>query len=262
MDIPILQAENLKQYSSLRHCFTTRLGGTSREPRFSSLNLGVKTEDTRSCIHANFDAIRERMGFTDIVLANQEHTDTVRVVNRSDAGRGLTIPLFPEGVDALVTNTPNLALGVVYADCVPVLLYDPVKSAIGAVHSGWRGTVARIAVKAAQMLCHTYGSRPETIVAAIGPSIRQCHFETGLEVAQEFKAAYGGFFSEITQIRGDKAYIDMQSAVAHDLREYGLRDVGDLALCTVCRNDTFFSHRCGDGGRMCALIEMISEERK
>lgn len=262
MDIPILQAENLKQYSSLCHCFTTRLGGTSREPRFSSLNLGVKTEDARSCIHANFDAIRERVGFTDIVLANQEHTDTVRVVNRSDAGRGLTIPLFPEGVDALVTNTPNLALGVVYADCVPVLLYDPVKSAIGAVHSGWRGTVARIAVKAAQMLCHTYGSRPETIVAAIGPSIRQCHFETGLEVAQEFKAAYGGFFSEITQIRGDKAYIDMQSAVAHDLREYGLRDVGDLGLCTVCRNDTFFSHRCGDGGRMCALIEMISEERK
>ena len=238
------------------HAFTTRLGGVSSAAGYDTLNLGIKTDD--ECVRGNYDIIQKELNIRHIVLCNQEHTTTVLPVTMTEDGIGLTRPLFSFGVDALITAERNLTLGIFYADCVPILLHDPVAGAIGAVHSGWRGTADKIITTAVMKMSEEYKSDPGNIRAAIGPCIQACHFETDGAVRDEFTAAYGDFFPRMSKEAGEKTFIDMPAGVRHDLMACGVlqENIRTIADCTVCRNDRLFSHRCGDGGRMAGFITL------
>ena len=153
------------------HCFTTRFGGVS-EGYLASLNLGIHRGDEPENVRKNYEILGEALEFDieDLVFTRQTHTNIVRVVDGSNCGEGLERDVVPE-CDALVTNTPGVALAAFTADCTPILLHDPVTGAVGAVHAGWRGTVADIAGNAVRAMGESFGSRPEDIRAAIGPNI-------------------------------------------------------------------------------------------
>jgi len=248
----IYKSENI----SVPHAFTTRLGGVSVRAGYDTLNLGIKTDD--EFMRKNYDIVRGELDIEHIVLCNQEHTTTVLSVTMAEDGVGLTRPLFPFGVDALITDVENLTLGIFYADCVPILLYDPVRRAIGAVHSGWRGTVDKIIVVAVTKMREAYDSDPKNIRAAIGPCIQMCHFETDGDVKNEFALSFKDFFPHMSRNSGDKTFIDMPAGVRRDLVGCGVLDgnINTINECTVCSNDRLFSHRCGDGGRMAAFITL------
>lgn len=237
---------------SVPHVFTTRLGGVSDEGRFSSLNLGLNTEDEH--FRENYKIVKRAMGFDKIVFAKQTHTANVEVVDESFAAD--CKPSFDYGVDGLVTNRPGLALCVFTADCVPVLLYDPKKQVIGAVHSGWRGTVGKISVNAVRVMKERFGCRAEDISAFIGPSIGKCCFEIGGDAAAMFEASHREDYVRLCKPCGDKFFADVAGFVECDLRRCGVREIERSDVCTKCRSDLLFSHRSGDGGRQCAFIMM------
>lgn len=234
------------------HIFTSRLGGVSKEKQFESLNLGVNTTDPY--YRENYEIVKNAMGFDKIVFTKQLHTGVVEAVDEKNAADFKNS--FDHGVDGVVTNCKNLTLCVFTADCVPILLYDPVKEVIGAVHSGWRGTVKKISVKAVRLMEEKFGCSPKNIIAAIGPSIGKCCFEIGEDTAEMFKASHPAVFGDLIKPCGEKYYADVAGFAEYDLKMCGIEKTDRSAVCTKCRNDLLFSHRCGDGGRQCGFIMM------
>lgn len=243
---------DIENSGGIKHMFTTRMGGVSRGA-LSSLNLGVGRSEPFENIMENYKRACGAISadYTKCVLAKQTHTTNIRIVTADDAGKGLCRVSDIRDTDGLVTNLKNIPLVIFYADCVPILLYDPQRRAVAAVHAGWRGTAGRIAENAVNIMRDTFGCNPGDIYAAIGPSICKRHFETGLETAEYFKDF------DITY-KNDKAYIDLWQVNAEILRGCGLKHINIAGLCTVCNTDMFFSHRgCGsDTGRM-ALITYL-----
>lgn len=240
----------LSKEPGIRHCFSTRLGGVSEGP-YRSLNLGLSTGDERESVLQNIRLLCDAAGFrmASLVFTKQVHGDRVESVTTGDRGAWLFKKARYEEADALVTNQPGVALAGFFADCVPVLLYDPKTPALGVAHAGWRGTVKRIAAKAVQKMASEYFSDPCDILAAVGPSIHPCCFEVGKEVADEF-------FREFPQdgIVGQKAgrfYCDLPKANAATLLGAGLleENISLSGLCTKCRHDEFYSHRASGGRR-------------
>lgn len=238
------------------HIFTTRLGGVSTEKPYCSLNLGVNTADDK--YRQNYEIVKRAMGFDKIVFAKQLHTDVVEVVNENNVADCKNS--FDYGVDGIITDRKNIALCVFTADCVPVLLYDTVKKVIGAVHSGWRGTVQKIAKNAVTKMNHEFGCEPENIIAAIGPSIGKCCFEIGEDAAEMFQNSHEEIYENLVKPCGEKYYADVAGFIEYDLRELGVSKIDRSDACTKCRNDIFFSHRCGDLGRQCAFIMMREDK--
>ena len=156
------------------HGFATRLGGVSTGP-YAQLNLGITRPDERAAVRENYHRFCAAIGadVTSLVMTHQVHEDTIRQATQADVLDDLLDPLDYQA-DGLLTNQPGLCLTIYYADCIPVLLYDPVHRAIAAVHSGWRGTSLGIAPQAVAKMTALYGSDPGDILAAIGPGIGPC----------------------------------------------------------------------------------------
>ena len=257
---PLLTASNLSGLCDIRHGFTTREGGVS-EGYLSSLNLGPDRGDDPERVAENFRRVCRALGTTPdrIVRTRQEHTNIVRAVGEADAGKGITKHRDPGGYDGLVTDTPGLVLSVYVADCVPVLIADPVRRAIGAVHSGWRGTVARIAKEAIRMMETLYGTDPKDLICAIGPSIGKECYEVSADVAEQFLSEFppaenGVGAEEIAAKRPekeDKYLLDLKAANRRVLREAGVPagQIETLPYCTCCEPEKFFSHRATEGKR-------------
>ncbi|MBE7025689.1 MAG: peptidoglycan editing factor PgeF [Ruminococcaceae bacterium] len=230
---------------------TTRAGGVS-EGHFASLNLGLRTNDTRENLEENVRRLCTAFAAepAQVVATRQEHEATVRRVGRADAGIGIIRPPFSEGVDGLITDEPEMPLLAFFADCVPVLFCDPETKAVGVCHSGWRGTVQKIAAVTVREMEKAFGSRPKNIRAAIGPHIGPCCFMVDAPVYEAFSEAFpaqGGF----ARPEGEKYYIDLSAAVEHTLREAGIEEITNMHTCTACRWETFFSHRRTGGKRGC-----------
>jgi len=234
-----LSAENIPA----PHCFTTRKGGVSTG-YLESLNLGTHRGDDMANVLENCRILGEAVGFSreQLVLSHQTHTDIVLAVDESHRGAGLTKDRLPE-CDALITNTPGVALAVFSADCTPILLYDPVTGAVGAVHAGWRGTAAQIAGKTVEAMARHYGCRPEDLQAAIGPNIAQCCFATDEDVPQALRQAYGNAVDSAIEKRGEKYYIDLKAVNALCLKNAGVQSIAISDHCTYCRQDLYWSHR-------------------
>ncbi|MBQ7340567.1 MAG: peptidoglycan editing factor PgeF [Oscillospiraceae bacterium] len=234
-----LVAENI----SAPHGFTTRFGGVS-SGYLDSLNIGTRRGDDPQNVLKNYEILGQELGFVpeELVLTRQTHTDIVLAVDESHKGSGLFLPDLPE-CDGLITNTPGVGLVVFTADCTPILLWDKLTGAVGAVHAGWRGTAAQIGAKAVKMMEEHYGSRPEDICAAIGPNIGPCCFETDADVPEAMIAAFGEEAKEHIRQKGEKYYVNLKELNALSLRRAGVQSIEISKECTACRPDKFWSHR-------------------
>ncbi|MGX8699390.1 MAG: peptidoglycan editing factor PgeF [bacterium] len=230
----------------VRHGFLTRLGGVS-EGIYASLNLRCASEDAPERVRENYRRVRAAFGAEKLVFSHQIHETTVRLVTGADVRE----PYAPAAWDAdgLITTEPGLALVIFTADCVPILLCDPVEGIVAAVHAGWRGTAGDICGRAVEAFAHL-GSRPENLRAAIGPSIDYAHFETGPEVRE-------AILRELTE---DSAWVRPSEREGHfyvnlsevNRRLLARRGVGKIALSpdsTFTRPELYWSHRYTNGRR-------------
>ncbi|MBQ3216391.1 MAG: peptidoglycan editing factor PgeF [Oscillospiraceae bacterium] len=243
------------------HCFSTRYGGVS-EGDLASLNLGIHRGDCPKNVLENYRILGQQVGFEakQTVFTRQIHSDIIERVGKKERGRGLIFPVS-HGCDGLITNERGVALTVFSADCTPVLLYDPVAQAIGAVHAGWRGTAAGIAGKAADKMVREFGCRPENIRAAIGPCISQCCFETDADVPDAMRSSFGTAAEEFIRPHGEKYYVNLKGLNALALRSSGVVQVDIAHECTACQPHRFWSHRrVGNQRGSLAAIIMLEEK--
>lgn len=250
---PYLSYPILEQTGMVEHCFSTRLGGVSRG-MFASLNLSFTRGDDRLAVEENFRRVSKVMNgqIGDFVLSDQTHTTNVRRVGREDAGKGITRGRGYADVDGLITDEPGLVLSTFYADCVPLYFVDVKKRAIGLSHSGWRGTVSRMGRATLAAMRREFGTQPEDIVCAIGPSICQDCYEVSADVAEAFMREFSGYEEEILRDKGNGKYqLDLWRANEIVLLQAGMKQehLSVTDVCTCCNPQILFSHRASRGKR-------------
>lgn len=231
------------------HAFSTRFGGVS-SGHLSSLNLGTHRGDAPENVWENYRILGAAVGFApeQTVFTKQQHTAIVRRVGAADRGTGL-LREQTAVCDGLITNEPDVALCCFGADCATILLYDPVHRAVGAVHSGWRGTAQGIAREAVLAMERAFGSNPADIRAAIGPSIGQCCFETDEDVPKAMLASLGAEAEAHIEQRGEKYFVDNKALCRLWLLRAGVRQIDLSCDCTRCQPDRFWSHRAAGNAR-------------
>lgn len=267
MTAAFVQAAGLRELRGIVHAFSTRQGGVSRPP-FATLNLGQSVGDDPAAVEENRRRFFGAFGIDvdRVVRARQVHGDGVLRVDAGLASRaGFPRCLLDEraGFDALMTDLPGFALAVSTADCLPILIHDPVRRAVAAVHAGWRGTVQRIAARAIAAMGDAYGTDPSDCRVAIGPGIRRCCFEVDAAVTEALAAALPSWTRYATLNRPGHWLLDLAAVNRALLEDRGVRPdrIEDVGLCTSCRNDLFFSHRAEKGrtGRMTNFIVLTAD---
>ena len=258
----ILHTSTLLEGQGAVHAFTTRPGGVSQGV-YASLNLAKGRGDDMANVRENYRRVTTALGvdMDKLVFTNQVHGDLVRPVTAADAGKGLDRPVDYEA-DGLMTDVPGLVLAAFTADCIPILLFDPVEKVVAAVHAGWRGTALGIAARAVEGMAAQYGCKGENIRAAIGPGISQCCFETHADVPNAMTAALGSAALPFIRDRGDGKFgVDLKGLNTLWLTRAGLR-AGHMDIspdCTMCQRDKYWSHRYtkGERGSQAALIALM-----
>lgn len=236
------------------HGFSTRLGGVS-EGIYSSMNLSFTRGDKEEAVKENYRRISSAMGVAmeNIVTSDQTHTANVRRVTEEDRGNGITKPRPYKDVDGMITNVPGIVLATFYADCVPLYFVDPVQKAIGLSHSGWRGTVSKIGKITVEKMSEEYGTRPEELYAAVGPSICQKCYEVSEDVAEEFRRAFDPKYWNTLFYKKEngKYQLNLWEANRIVLLESGIPEdhISMPNLCTCCNPEFLFSHRASKGKR-------------
>lgn len=253
----------LENVGMVRHLFSTRLGGVSKGI-YASMNLSYTRGDDKKAVDENFRRIAEIFETTPgrIVCSKQTHTTNVRIVTEEDCGKGVIYPADYDDVDGLVTNVPGIVLCTSYADCVPLYFADPKHKAIGLGHSGWRGTVNRMGEKMLKTMQDAFGTEPEDVITAIGPSICKDCYEVGEEVAEMFRKCFEGEWKTLlTEGRKEGKYqLDLWEANKRVLLGAGILEehLAMTDLCTCCNSEYLFSHRASQGkrGNLGALIQL------
>lgn len=244
----------LTETGMVSHLFTTRLGGVS-EGIFSSMNLSFIRGDKKEAVLENFAIISDVMGRKpeDIVCSDQTHTVHVKKVTCEDRGKGITREKDYRDVDGLITDEPGLVLATFYADCVPLFLVDTEHKAIGLSHSGWRGTVNRMGEQTLLAMKQAYGTKPEKVLAAVGPSICMQCYEVSEDVAWEFTKTFSSsVIRHILQDKGNGKYqLDLWKANEAIFLEAGVSrsNISITDICTCCNPQYLFSHRASHGKR-------------
>lgn len=287
-ELQVLRADKLSEVPWLLHGFSTRMGGVSKEYGGNQLNLGMTAEDTRENVLANRERFLQAVGAIDsqgnpwrVNTVNQRHTGIVHRVAAGSAFGSLRKGGKSIVGDGLITNVRGVLLSVRVADCYPVLLADVKRKAIGIFHAGWRGTTKRIVEKGVGDMRRYFGSRPQDIVAVIGPGIGSCCYEIGEEVENEFDSQFAyskELFSDVFDSwslhtrypllflnqrapgHGEPAlsrHLDLAEANRRQLLDAGIpaENIEVMSLCTACHTDRFFSYRKEHvTGRMMAVI--------
>lgn len=255
-------------WAGVAHGFSTRVGGVSPAP-WDSLNLGTNRGDEPANVRNNFRRFCAAIGAdADTLVKNhQVHSNLVRCVTAEDRTPDLALPGTFDG-DGLVTDQPGVCLTVFSADCIPVLLYDPVRRCIAAAHAGWRGTAAGIAAKAVETMVTHYGCDPKNILAAIGPGISPCCFETHQDVPDGLRSGLGDKAEPFIRpaCQEGKFHVDLKGANARWLELSGVspEHIAICPACTACDLDTFWSHRIlgNRRGSMAAMIQLLPPTKK
>jgi polyphenol oxidase len=275
----ILHADSLIPLPWLIHGFSTRPGGFSRAYGKRSLNLGFTPEDSQGAVKQNRAAFLRQVGAIrkgrewSLVTLRQIHSDLIHCVSE--------VPEVGLTGDGLITQTPGLLLAILTADCLPVILVDAKRRAVGVFHAGWRGTVKRIVEKGVGEMRRWFGTRPRDLRAAIGPGVHSCCYAVGPEVRPQFESQfeYGSeLFREVEEsdpVRErypllfltarapghselpKKIFLDLGEANRRQLVAAGVaaKNISASPLCTSCRTDLLFSYRAEKGvtGRMMAV---------
>jgi hypothetical protein len=255
------------EQAGFTNAFSTRLGGVSPMPE-GSLNLAGFNEDDAENIYENRRRFLRLFG-GDWTLTGcwQIHSADVRIVaDAQDAQQKPGVLGDDQYCDALVSNTPKVLLAIKTADCVPILIGDPKTGAFAAVHAGWRGTSQSIVTGAIQHLQSEYGARAQDLSAAIGPAANTCCYEVGREVIDQFQERFPQAGHLFTPTRDGHARIDLQTANRDQLTGAGvaLDRIHIAPLCTMDRNDLFFSYRQEKKlhGRVGRLMSVIGRSEK
>ena len=299
--LTVLRARHLSEISWLVHGFSTRTGGFSRAYGNGDLNLGFTKDDSRVSVERNREAFLRAIGacrdsrlslpraqsrglsgrakldsrsFWPVITLRQIHSDIIRCVD--------SVPDAPLTGDGLITATPNLLFAVQTADCLPVILVDARRRAVGVFHAGWRGTVKRIVEKGVGQMNLHFGSRPRDLKGAIGPGIQGCCYQVGEEVRTKFESQFSYAATLFREVRESdpvrekypllfmtarppghgeeppKIFLDLVEANRQQLLAAGLpkKNIETSSLCTNCRTDLLFSYRGNKGktGRMMGVV--------
>ncbi len=227
--------------------FSTRNGGVSRPP-FNSLNLSYHTEDVRHNVEGNRSSLARSFDLQphQLLTVNQVHGHDILVIDQ--ANHDLSHFLSVES-DAIVTNQPGIMIGVLVADCYPVLLFDPQKRAVAVIHVGWRGAASGLLGKTVACLETLFGSRPDQLLAAVGPGIAAHSYTVDRPVRDAFQAG-SGYWSQIARETGLHQWqLDLQKSCLLQLEGSGLASdkIDVVAECTCCHRELFFSYRRDKG---------------
>ena len=236
------------------HGFSTRLGGVS-QGIYESMNLSFTRGDEEEAVFENYRRISEAIGFLpeDIVCSDQTHTTNVRRVGRADRGKGIVKARDYTDVDGLITNAPGIVLATFYADCVPLFFVDPKNRAIGLSHSGWRGTVGKIGKVTVEAMKREFGSNPEEIYTAVGPSICQDCYEVSEDVIVQFEEQFKKENHKDLFYKKENGKYQLNLWKANELvfLEAGIKPehITMPGICTCCNPNFLFSHRASHGKR-------------
>lgn len=245
------QFDLLTREKGIKHFITDR-GSQTADQEFT---LSFSSSPDKESIRNNRRMLAMSLGISESQLYFPSQVHKTRIVNVTQN----TSKEELMETDALITSQPGICIAVMSADCVPILLYDKTNQAIAAVHSGWRGTVARILEKTLYEMQKSFGTKGEDLIAGIGPSVCQDSYEVGEEVIQEVSNAFGHQHDLLIAQPNKKAKLDLWKANSIQLIEFGVApdsiEISDL--CTVKNNNYFFSARKGDAGRFAAGIMLL-----
>lgn len=245
-----LQFKSL-QVPGVEHAIFTRQGGVSAEP-WRSLNVGGSVGDLAEHVAVNRMRMFEALGRASGSMGNvwQVHSDRVVVMDQPSDGRN------PVKADAMITDRPTITLMMRFADCVPILAFDPRRGVAGMAHAGWKGTLSGIARGLVDSLRKTFGSRPEDLLVGIGPSIAVHHYPVGPDVVSEVKTTFGAGYDQFLQSLDGEVRFDLWAANRWHLQRSGVTEIETCGVCTACQTEDWFSHRAeaGKTGRFGALM--------
>ena len=262
-ELEYLVFPKLEETGVVEHLFTTRTGGVSNGI-YSTMNLSFSRGDDLECVRENYRRIGEVLG-TDpehMVASKQTHTTNIHLVTKADAGNGITRPSVYDDIDGLATDIPGIALVTFYADCVPLYFVDPVHRAIGLAHSGWRGTVGKIGKNTVQLMQENFGSKPEDLLAAVGPSVCMDCYEVSEDVIEQFKEAFEKKYWEDLFYKKENGKYQLNLWKANELifLESGIlpEHMAITNVCTHCNSKILYSHRTmgNNRGNLCAFLAL------
>lgn len=248
----------------LVHGVSTRMHGCSKQP-FHSLNLGLHTADEREYVLKNRELFASAVGVDPLaaVTAQQVHEDTIAVVKAASKDCGTKEREYQRtftSTDALITGEPAIPLMLFFADCVPVLFFDPIQRVVAISHAGWKGTVARIAAKTLIKMQSDYNVNPHDCLIGIGPSIGQCCYEVDDAVISRLRQEFDSHWPSFVSPRGERWLLDLWKVNQVQLLEAGAsrQNIISSGICTSCNSALFYSHRAEHGktGRIGAVIQL------
>ena len=250
---PFFHFDHLSREKSLIHAVSQKEIGEAY-----SFSLALHTGEDAGEIVANRQSLARQLSVDKasvFVTANQTHSSHVCIIDKREMQGWERLEDAVEDCDALVTDQKNVIVTILTADCVPVLLYDPVKRVVAAVHAGWKGTEAKIVVKTIEVMEHKFGSNPSDILAGIAPAIGKCCYEVGEDVASHFSA-----YTDAIDRNGEKSMLDLPVINKSQMISAGILEehIEMSGICTACEVETFFSYRREKGcsGRFMSMIGM------
>lgn len=241
------------QWSGVKHGVFTRKGGASQAP-WASLNMGGNVGDDPKAVRHNHELMYSTLGVDDARACSVWQIHSADVILADGPVRGRRWLALADG---MITDRPSVPLSMRFADCTPLLFYDPVQGVIGMSHAGWRGTVKGVGANTVRLMSQSYGCKPANIQAAIGPSIGPERYQVGEEVVVAVQEYFGGVDGLIRRDPADNsAYLDLWAANRLDLERAGVEQIEIAGICTAQNVDEFFSHRAEKGrtGRFGAVI--------
>ncbi|QTA38433.1 peptidoglycan editing factor PgeF [Thermosipho ferrireducens] len=225
-----------EQFRNLRHFITIRADANKE-----TLDFNINSPENFESVIRSYIKVSEALDIdlSRLVVAKQIHGDRVVFVDERD----LSLDFWRrklENTDAMITNKKNIILLTLFADCVPIMVYDPVKHAIGLAHSGWKGTLLEIGVKTIKSMEKYFGSKPENLCVVLGPSIGPESFEVGIDVARKFRTKFG---EEVVKNKGKRIFVDLWKSIELSLSKIGVKNIEITGIDTYSATSLFFSYR-------------------
>ena len=248
-----------EQFGNVTHGIFSRHGGVSNN-HAAALNVGGTVGDSPDSVRENKRLLFDALGKTTSSMFDcwQVHGPDYVLANTPHAASTVTDPREFRA-DAILTDNPDVTLFMRFADCTPILLYDPTKQVIGIAHAGWQGTVKHTASNLVRGFANLFGCDPANIRAVIGPSIGPDHYEVGHQVIEQVHHAYGEHVQTLLEDKGNgKAHFNMWLANKLDLLSVGVTQIEVAGVCTACNTQDWFSHRAEKGrtGRFGVLMAL------